>query len=57
VEAVIDAPLIEALRSIEPDVEHYRLAKDTFKFTYDNNVIWGATARIMKQLYDLLVSK
>lgn len=55
VEALLDAPLIETLRSIEPDVEHYRLAKDAFKFTYDNNVIWGATARIMKQLYDLLL--
>jgi len=57
VQAAIDAPLIDTLRSIEPDVEHYRLAKDAFKFTYGNNVIWGATARIMKQLYDLLVSK
>jgi hypothetical protein len=55
VEALLDAPLIETLMSIEPDVEHYRLAKDAFKFAYDNNVIWGATARIMKQLYDLLV--
>jgi hypothetical protein len=55
VEALLDAPLIETLRSIEPDVEHYRLAKDAFKFTYDENVIWGATARIMKQLYDLLI--
>jgi 8-oxo-dGTP pyrophosphatase MutT (NUDIX family) len=57
VEALLDAPLIETLRTIEPDAEHYRLAKDAFKFTYDNNVIWGATARIMKQLYDLLVSQ
>ncbi len=55
VEAMLDAPLIETLRSIEPDVEHYRLAKDAVKFTYDNNVIWGATARIMKQLYDLIM--
>jgi 8-oxo-dGTP pyrophosphatase MutT (NUDIX family) len=56
VEAVIDVPLIETLKSIEPDTEHYRLAKDAYKFTYDNNVIWGATARILKQLHDLLIS-
>lgn len=55
VEQVIDAPLIETLKSIEPDTEHYKLAKDAYKFTYDSNVIWGATARILKQLHDLLV--
>ena len=55
VEAVIDAPLMETLRSIEPDTEHYELDKDAFKFTFENNVIWGATARVLKQLYDLLI--
>ncbi len=55
VEAVIDAQLIDTLKSIEPDTEHYELAKDAYKFTCDDNVIWGATARVLKQLYDLLV--
>ena len=55
VEAVIDAPLMETLRSIEPDTEHYKFDKDAFKFTSGNNVIWGATARVLKQLHDLLV--
>jgi 8-oxo-dGTP pyrophosphatase MutT (NUDIX family) len=55
VEAVIDVPLIETLKSIEPDTEHYRLAKDAFKFTYGNNVIWGATARVLKQMHDILI--
>jgi 8-oxo-dGTP pyrophosphatase MutT (NUDIX family) len=53
VDAVIDVPLIETLRSIERDTEHYKLARDACKFTYDNNIIWGATARILKQLHDL----
>ncbi|AFU57452.1 putative NUDIX hydrolase [Candidatus Nitrososphaera gargensis Ga9.2] len=57
VEAVIDVPLIETLRSIEPDTEHYGLAQDAFKFTYGNNVIWGATARILKQLHGLLIDR
>ena len=57
VEEVIDAPLLETLATIEPDIEHYLLAKDAFKFTYNDNVIWGATARIMKQLHDLLISR
>lgn len=54
VEAVIDIPLIETLKSIEPDKEHHSLAWDAFKFTYDSYVIWGATARILKQLHDLI---
>jgi 8-oxo-dGTP pyrophosphatase MutT (NUDIX family) len=35
--------------------EHYHLAKDAFKFTYGNNVIWGATARVLKQMHDILL--
>jgi 8-oxo-dGTP pyrophosphatase MutT (NUDIX family) len=55
VEAVIDVPLIDTLKSIEPDAEHYRLVKDAFKFTYGSNVIWGATARVLKQMHDILI--
>src|SRR5919112_6449696 len=55
VEAVIDAPLIETLESIELDTEHYHLAKDAFKFTYGKNMIWGATARVLKQMHDILL--
>lgn len=55
VEAVIDVPLVETLRSIQPDTDHYELARDASKFTYDNNVIWGATARILKQMHGLLI--
>lgn len=55
VEAVIDIPLIETLKSIELDAEHYHLAKDAYKFTYGENVIWGATARVLKQMHDILL--
>jgi 8-oxo-dGTP pyrophosphatase MutT (NUDIX family) len=55
VDAVIDVPLIETLKSINPDIEHYHFANDAFKFTYGDNVIWGATARILKQMYDILI--
>jgi 8-oxo-dGTP pyrophosphatase MutT (NUDIX family) len=55
VEAVIDAPLVETLKSIESDTEHYALARDAYRFTYNGNVIWGATARILKQLHDALI--
>jgi 8-oxo-dGTP pyrophosphatase MutT (NUDIX family) len=54
VDKIIDAPLIETLKTIEPDVEHYKLANDAFKFTCESGVIWGATARILKQLHDII---
>jgi 8-oxo-dGTP pyrophosphatase MutT (NUDIX family) len=55
VEAVIDVPLIETLKSIKLDTEHYRFAKDAFVFTYGDNIIWGATARVLKQMHDILI--
>ena len=33
---------------------HYSSLEDAYKFTYRNEVIWGATARILKQLHDCL---
>ena len=47
--------VVQHVGANEPDTEHYELAKDAYKFTFDDNVIWGATARVLKQLYDLLV--
>jgi 8-oxo-dGTP pyrophosphatase MutT (NUDIX family) len=55
VQRVLDVPLPEVLKTIAPDKAHgYLSVKDTFKFRYKNEVIWGATARILKQLYDRL---
>ena len=52
VEKIIDAPLIPLLQSREDDVEHEKEFSITRlpKFTYKNEVIWGATARILDQL-------
>lgn len=55
VEEVLDAPLIETLETMEPDTEHFRLSKDAYRFTYRGNVIWGATARILRQLHSALI--
>ena len=55
VQRVLDVPLTDILKTIAPDREHrYLSGKDTFKFTYKNEVVWGATARILKQLHDRL---
>ena len=55
VDEIIDAPLMQTLQSIEADSAHYELARDACQFTYHGNVIWGATARIMKQMYSVLI--
>jgi 8-oxo-dGTP pyrophosphatase MutT (NUDIX family) len=50
---VIDVPLFDLLRTIEPDIEHAHFG-EVYKFKYNGNIVWGATARILKQLYDIL---
>jgi 8-oxo-dGTP pyrophosphatase MutT (NUDIX family) len=58
VEKIIDVPLFEILETIKEDTEHWqRYVGGAYKFGYQNEVIWGATARILKQLYDFLVTK
>lgn len=52
---VLDVPLIETLKTKEPDTEHFHLSKNAYRFLHNGNIIWGATARIMIQLYDLLI--
>jgi 8-oxo-dGTP pyrophosphatase MutT (NUDIX family) len=55
VECVVDVPLQETLATVEPDIEHYHISQEgVYKFTYQRFVIWGATARILKQLHDHL---
>jgi hypothetical protein len=58
VEEVIDIPLMDVLWSMTPDTEHYHLSvREVYKFTYQNRVIWGATARMLKQLHDCLCNR
>ena len=55
VQEVIDAPLFDLLDTLKIDLEHQALStKSLYKFTYGNEVIWGATARIIKQLHNCL---
>ncbi|MEM4398892.1 MAG: CoA pyrophosphatase [Candidatus Nitrosocaldus sp.] len=52
VDYIIDAPLVGLLSNMSRDEEHgYR---EAYKFTYKGHIIWGATARILKQLRDIL---
>lgn len=55
VEKIIDAPLIPLLKSKESDIKHQQeySVPQLPKFTYKNETIWGATARILDQLAKL----
>lgn len=59
VEKIIDAPLISLLKSRENDVNHQQEYSISHlpKFTYKNEVIWGATARILDQLVKIFSHK
>jgi 8-oxo-dGTP pyrophosphatase MutT (NUDIX family) len=52
VEKIIDAPLIPLLETRENDLMHQKQYSipDLPKFTYKNEIIWGATARILDQI-------
>ncbi len=55
VEKIIDAPLISLLKTRQNDTEHQQefSISELPKFTYKNEIIWGATAKILVQLADL----
>lgn len=59
VEKILDVPLIPLLKSRESDLNRQRQYSDPHlpKFTYKNEVIWGATARILDQLTNFFSSE
>ena len=58
VQKILDVPLLDVLNTLTPDKERGKMrSKGRFKFIYNREVIWGATARILKQLYDRLFTR
>lgn len=53
IDAVFDVPLLELLKTMTPDLEHTGFG-EIYKFEHNGNVVWGATARILKQMHDIL---
>jgi len=53
IDEVIDTPLLDLLKTIQPDTEHASFGV-VYKFEYKGRIVWGATARILKQIYDIL---
>ncbi len=58
VECIIDAPLFDLLHTLKIDSEHQHMSEYPLHlFRYYNQIIWGATASILKQLWDCLQFK
>ena len=50
VECIINVPLQATLETCQPDFEHSRTSKhDMYRYLYKGVIIWGVTARILKQ--------
>lgn len=54
VQQILDIPIIPLLRElrIDDDIDH-RAFFETYMTTFEDKVIWGATARILKQIADI----
>lgn len=54
VEEILHMPLIPLLRTLKTDDdENHRALFEAYVLTYEDKIVWGASARILKQLFDL----
>ena len=54
VEEIIEIPLEKLMKSLEIDKEHSSMNYEMFKFEVGGHMIWGATARILKNLIEVI---
>lgn len=54
VEEILYIPLVPLLQTLDiDDNKEHRALFEAYKLTYQNRVIWGASARILKQISDV----
>jgi hypothetical protein len=54
VEEILHIPVIPLLKSLDvDDDEEHRSLFEAYKLTYEDKIIWGATARMLKQVADV----
>jgi 8-oxo-dGTP pyrophosphatase MutT (NUDIX family) len=55
VESTLHIPLYDLLQSMSDDKDpSHQSIKEMYTFTFQNHLIWGASARILKQISDIL---
>ena len=54
VETILNIPLFPLLKTMSNDMDPiHQLIEEMYTFTYQNHLIWGASARMLKQIYDI----
>jgi 8-oxo-dGTP pyrophosphatase MutT (NUDIX family) len=54
VEEILCIPAIPFLRTISPDTDpHHNSISEMYTFSYQSKIVWGASARILKQMADI----
>ena len=54
VESILYIPLVPFLKTLKDDLDPYHKSiQEMYTFTYENNLVWGASARMLKQIVDI----
>ena len=55
VESILHMPMIPLLQTLDDDTDpNHKSIQEMYTFTYNGKIIWGASARILKQLVNRL---
>ena len=58
VETILNIPLFPLLKTMSPDMDPaHQSIKEMYTFTYQDHLIWGASARMLKQINDIFLKK
>ncbi|MEM3064513.1 MAG: CoA pyrophosphatase [Candidatus Nitrosotenuis sp.] len=54
VDEILHMPLVPLLKGLRPDDDpNHRALFEAYITTFENQIVWGASARILKQLHDI----
>jgi len=55
IEEILRIPLFPLLKTLKDDIDpSHKSIQEMYTFRYRNKIIWGASARILKQMTNLL---
>ena len=55
IETILHIPFVPLLNTIEDDLDPlHKSIQETYTFRYQHHLIWGASARMLKQIFNLL---
>ena len=56
VETILNIPLFPLLKTMSPDMDPaHQSIQEMFTFTFQDHLIWGASARMLKQIHDIFL--